>query len=114
MKQYKKVHSSDIDSSIDFEGRLGKMIPLTRIPQNHFKAMLRKEYITWHRNYKRSAFEMLFPCMIFLILAVVRWSISPTSYPFERNVERHTIQIGPMPNSVHMGLHHNDSREDML
>jgi hypothetical protein len=32
MKQYEKVVSSDIDTSIDFEGRLGKMIPGTWIP----------------------------------------------------------------------------------
>jgi hypothetical protein len=76
--------------------------------------MLRKEYITWQRNYKRSAFEIAFPVIIFIVLAIIRVYISPTSYPFERNVERHMLQIGPMPNSVRMGLHHNDSQQEML
>jgi len=91
MKQYAKVESSDIDTSIDFEGRLGKMIPGTRIPYNHFRAMLRKEYITWQRNYKRSAFEILFPVIVFIVLAIIRVYISPSTYPFERNVERHML-----------------------
>lgn len=104
MKQYSKISTNEIDTSINFEKRLGKMIPGTRIPQSHFKAMLKKEYITWRRNYKRSMFEILFPMIVFIILAIIRLSISKSQYPFERNVERHMLQIGPMPNSVRMGL----------
>ena len=76
--------------------------------------MLKKEYITWRRNYKRSMLEILFPMIVFAILAIIRVNISKSTYPFESNVERHMVQVGPMPNSVRMGLHHNDSREDML
>ena len=78
-------------SSINFEQRLGSMIPFTSIPVLHFKAMLNKEYITWKRNYKRSAFELLFPIIVFVILSAIRYNITPTQYPFESDISRHML-----------------------
>ena len=51
---------------------LNDTIPCTDIPVRHFKAMLKKEKISWKRNYKRSLLEVSVPCIMYVVLAVIR------------------------------------------
>ena len=56
---------------------LNDTIPCTNIPVRHFKAMLKKEQISWKRNYKRSLLEVSVPCIMYVVLSIVRIFIQP-------------------------------------
>ena len=55
--------------------RVDKRIPCTDIPIRHFYAMLKKDYLLWVRTWRRMLFEIAFPALIFVVLAVIRDNI---------------------------------------
>ena len=77
--------------------------------------MLRKDFINWRRHYKRSTMEIVFPMLVFVVLAVIRASIEPSSAPFGRDIERHATILMPMSDSVRLGLsNEEDARKQLM
>lgn len=83
---------------------MGRKIPCTDIPYRHFKAMLKKDFINWRRNYRRSIMEIVFPMLVFVVLSAIRLSIQPSQQPYGRDIERHSAILMPMPDGARMGL----------
>ena len=83
---------------------IGRKIPCTDIPYKHFKAMLKKDFINWRRNYKRSIMEIVFPVLIFVVLSAIRMGIKPSTKSYGRDYERHSAILMPQPDAARMGL----------
>jgi heme/copper-type cytochrome/quinol oxidase subunit 2 len=76
---------------------------------NHLKAMLLKEYILYKRNIVINISSILLPVIVFIVLAIIRFSISKGIKSYPHQLDGRTAVIMPFPNSKLMGLT-NDSK----
>jgi glucose uptake protein GlcU len=65
----------------------------------HLKSMLLKEYIIYKRNILINLLSILLPVLVFIVLAIIRYSISKGIKPYPNQLDRQNIVIMPFPNS---------------
>ena len=87
--------------------------PLGNLTYRHFKAMLLKEYILYKRNILINMLSIMLPMAVFIVLALIRNSISYGMKPYPNQLDRQSVVIMPFPNSKQMGLA-NDSKENVM
>ena len=75
----------------------------TSFPKRHFRAMMRKERISWIRHWKRSIAEVIFPCIIYFVLSQVRDHMPIIRREFNTDLMRWANTIFPFPNPSRYG-----------
>ena len=84
--------------------RVDKRIPLTDIPIRHFQAMLKKDALLWIRSWRRMAFEIFFPVMIFVVIAIIRINIPIQIEVSNQMLENHMIPLSSLPTPERIGI----------
>ena len=75
-------------------------LPFTEIPVRHFKALLRQEKLSWTRNYKRSLPEIFLPCIVFVAMAVIRWTMQPHFVDYKDDLSKYNSIFFSLPSMV--------------
>ena len=88
----------------DYLLRIDKRIPLTDIPIRHFKAMLKKDIILWTRSWRRMAFEIVFPILIFVVIAVIRKHIPVKISDSHNDLTRYIAPLSPLATPERVGI----------
>jgi hypothetical protein len=75
--------------------------------------MLLKEYIIYKRNIVINISSILLPVIVFIVLGIIRYTISKGIKPYPNQLDRQTSVIMPFPNSKQMGMS-NDSKQMIM
>ena len=75
-------------------------LPFTEIPVRHFKALLRQEKLCWIRNYKRSIAEIFMPCVVFVAIAVIRFTMQPHLVEYKDDLSKYSSTFFSLPSMV--------------
>jgi hypothetical protein len=61
--------------------------------------MLKKDWIQWKRNWKRSMCEIVLPMFLILIMCIIRQSIKVEASTFPSDLRRYSLVLQPMPST---------------
>lgn len=76
--------------------------------------MLRKDYLLWVRTWRRMSVEILFPVLIFVVLAVIRSTIPVKKLSVDRDLTRYMTSLGPLAQPERMGVGSWESEEQLF
>jgi len=66
--------------------------------------MLKKDIILWQRSWRRMAFEIIFPMLIFVVISIIRIKIPIKTSQNPTNLARYAVPLSAFPSPDLVGI----------